>query len=231
MKNIKSSYFYLLLLVVFSFTSCSKDDSSNSTSINGTSNGDYWPMAINNEWMYEDNYSEQTSVKLTGKDNFGGTNYYRTLEENEYNLQVWLAKKGGTYFEKTSDLNLSQSGLTMVLKGYEIPLFKDYLNVNETWSGSTTTKLTYSYNGESGSEDIKILYNGIILDKSMTVTVNGINYTDVIKSKIELEVISSGNSDFDEIEYWFAKDIGPIYQKTTSSGETNEMHLIDYILN
>ena len=61
----------VLFLSAFSFSSCSSDDAAES---NGTTTGDYFPMAVNNKWEYT-NDVDATEINLIGTTSFGGNNF------------------------------------------------------------------------------------------------------------------------------------------------------------
>ena len=111
------------LFVSLFLTSCSGDDSGQS---DGTSTGDYFPMKVNNIWNFNaDGNIEQ--LKVVGTDEFGGTTYYELQDEGDdfgLNIQNWITKKGATYYQKIADVNTVQNGVTVNIKGYQMPMFK-----------------------------------------------------------------------------------------------------------
>lgn len=228
----KKINFLALLTLLFSsmlITSCSSDDSASdvSTEIAGDS---YWPLAINNQWVYSEN-GEPSTVKITGTDKFDGTTYYRISEKNEYNLQVWVAKRENTYFLKTGALDITESGINIKMNSYELPVFKDNLAINGQWNGTTTVTVTYKSGTESASTDMTIKYLGVILDKDATVTINNKVYTNVINMSLRQEVAVAGQTTITESLYWYAKGIGPIKSINTIDGNTVESILVSYIVN
>lgn len=228
----KKINFLALLTLLFSsmlFTSCSSDDSASdvSTEIAGDS---YWPLAINNQWVYSEN-GEPSTVKITGTDKFDGATYYRISQKNEYNLQVWVAKRDNTYFLKTGALDITEGDINIKMNSYELPMFKDNLAINGQWSGTATVKVTYKMGTESASADMAIKYLGVILDKDATVTINNEVYTNVIKMSLRQEVVVAGQSTVTESLYWYAKGVGPIKSINTIDGSTVESILLSYVVN
>lgn len=95
-KTTKFISFILLFTSVF-LTSCSSDDGES----NGTSTGNYWPMAVNNSWLFDNNgTSEET--KILGTNSFGGKTYYRLNDIYTYGVYVknWVIKKEQLIFKK-----------------------------------------------------------------------------------------------------------------------------------
>ncbi|TDE46740.1 hypothetical protein E0I26_01265 [Flavobacterium rhamnosiphilum] len=230
MKKITLLALFTLLFSSLLITSCSSDDSVSDDS-NGVSSGDYWPLAINNQWIYNENGSVASPVKITGTDNFGGTAYYRLSTDNAYNLQVWAAKKGATYFLRTGELNLTENGITVKMSAYELPVLKDNLAVNEQWSGNVISKVSVTNGSASSSFDTTIKYLGIILEKDASITVNGTVYTSVIKMSFRQEVNFQGQTTITESVYWYAKGVGPVKSINTINGSTVESTLVSYIIN
>jgi hypothetical protein len=210
--------------------SCSSDDSS-SDDATGVSSADYWPLALNNQWVYNENGSVAPTVKVTGTDNFGGTTYYRVSTENAYNLQTWAVNKGGSYFLKTGELNLTESGITVKMSSYELPVLKDNLAVNEQWSGSVTSKVSFTDGTNSSSFDTTIKYLGVILEKEASITVNGKVYTSVIKMSFKQEVNFQGQTTISESVFWYAKGVGPVKSINDINGNSVESTLVSYIIN
>lgn len=228
----KKNNYLAVLTLLFSFmliTSCSNDDSSSDVT-NEVSSDSYWPLAIDNQWVYNEN-GEPSTVKITGTDKFDGTTYYSISEKNEYNLQVWVAKKDHTYFLKTGALDITESGTNIKMNSYELPIFKDNLAINGQWNGTVTVKVNYKIGSQSVSSDMAIKYLGVILDKEATVTINNKVYTNVIKMSLRQEVVIQGQSTITESLYWYAKGIGPVKSINTVNGSTVESILVSYIIN
>lgn len=234
MKKIKFTALFVVVFASLSITSCSNDDSEPSY---GTSTGDYWPMAVGNQWTFEqEGVLVADPMKITGTDVFGGETYFRlTIPFTSgtglgYDSQNWIIKKGAAYFQKTGDANFTQDGIAFNLKGYEVVALKDNLEVGGTWNGTASPKLTYTYNSQTGTLPIKISYKGTILGKGDTEIINGVTYDDVIKASIALEITINGQKTTGVSETWFANGVGPIKDSETIEGETTERILVDHIL-
>ena len=210
-------------------TSCNSDDS-NSVSY-GESTGNYWPMAVNNTWVFGSDIGN-SELKIIGSTVINGTTYYELSDQadNVFGIQNWVAKKGATYLQKTADSSVNQEGITMNMQGYEIPIFKDDLEANTSWNGNLSSKITYSFNGQTTSTTAKIKYTGTILEKNSTVVLNGITYPNVIKTKTIVEMKILEQTVIIDLQYWFAKDVGPIWENTSYNGTTQERALINHIL-
>lgn len=201
----------------------------------GTSSGDYWPRAINNEWVFEQTGTSDLTYKMVGTDIFNTQTYYRfdPISVNGSSTSAtgavaWLNKNGGNYNLKYDDIVIDVGGFTGTITGFEVLLLKDDLAINQTWTGSYTQTTTYT-----GIPAITQTtnYTGTILAKDVTETVDGETYTNVLKSKLVQTTNIAGNSTVTSTEYWFSKDVGPIKIVTTSQGSTaSESILIDYTL-
>lgn len=229
----KTNRIFTLLLIFTTalFTSCSSDDSGES---NGTTTGDYFPMKLNNAWNFNANGNTE-QLRMIGTNEFGGTTYYELQDEGDdsgLDTQYWVTKKGATYYQKIADVSSVQSGVTINIKGYQIPMLKDDLAVNETWSGTLRPKVTFSYNGNSGSLPTTVTYTGKITARDATEVINGVTYTNIIKMTMNAETNVDGQINEVFTEYWFAKDIGPIKEyETLDGGVTSERFLVNYMLN
>ncbi len=227
MKKTTQFISVILLFTSLFLTSCSSDDGES----NGTSTGNYWPMAVNNSWLFDNNgTSEET--KILGTNSFGGKTYYRLndIYTNGVYVKNWVTKKGATYFQKIDDVTVIEQGVSINFKTYELPIFRDDLNVGEQWSGTVKTKITYTYNGETITPSSKIEYTGTVLEKNATVTLNGNTYDDVIKVRVITKVTIDTQVTTTSSEFWFANEVGPIREYTNDSGTIAEQTLISYTL-
>jgi hypothetical protein len=212
----------------------------------GTSSGDYWPMAINNEWQYESSEPQNDQpMKIVSSETINGKQYYkmnRAFQESgnqqmSGTATIHLRKESGSYFQRTSLAIPNQNGMSITASPFEILILKDNLEVNGTWTGNAQQNFTYSMPGMPAmTTDID--YKGTIMQNGITFTVNGENYTNVIKIKYEQDIaILMGSTEVappvhTETYIWFAKDIGPIRSETvaTSGLPAYYMDLVSYTL-
>ena len=234
MRHIKFLAFAIMLFSSFFITSCSSSDDSPEVD-NGVSTGDYWPLALNNEWNYTDGVN-LTEQKVIGTDTFGGDLYYKFEAEElalfGIDVNYWVAKKGGTYYQKVGEIVISEDGFTMKIKSYELAVFKDYLDVNETWKNSNSINVTVIVDGEKPVDfKMNIKSTGKILERDGTITVNDQVYNDVIKMSLTQVFSLEGETGTAESIYWYAKDVGPVKFSNTIDGDTTISELISYSLN
>ncbi len=222
---------FLLLAVVVS--SCSSDD--NNSGGGGTSAGDYFPLAVNNTWTYENVESgDAVESRFVATEQQGGISYYK-LNSNEFLAQasVWIAKDGGNYNQRVDDLVIEQFGFTTTTEGYEITIFKDNAPVGQTWTDSASFNIILAAQGQSQTTTATVAVTGENLFKG-SATVNGVTYPDVIKARYTLEttVLGEPGSNAVVTEMWFAKDVGPIKSTTTGgNGFGQTLELQTYSLN
>lgn len=238
----------VLILSIFFFASCSNEPvdpnlvaqlTTSTNSGGGTTpggggstsvTGDYWPSALNNEWVLTSGGTQNT-MKMISVDNIGGFTYYTFNSQSGLgssssvsNVVTRLRKDSGDYYLKVDDMNITGGGVSGTMTGYEMILLKDYLNVNSTWNGSFTQTVTYT-----GIPAISMnnTYLGTIIEKNVSLTVNGVNYNSVIKVKIHQEVSAMGSVSGADTYYWFAKNIGiiksEVYQIGSSVPTTSEL--------
>lgn len=229
MKTSNFKILILLFLSAFSLSSCSSDASGDS---NGTTTGDYFPMAVNNKWEYT-NASTNTEVNIIGTANFGGNIYYELTDTDSQTLnQNWMTKTGASYYQKTGVSTEVQGSNTIVVQSYEIKLLRDDIAVGESWHGSAHPKVTYSGSSGAGSFNASVNYTGTITAKGVSETLGSVTYNDIIKIELVAVVNSNGQINTLNGEYWFAKDVGIIYDSATSTVDniTKTRYLTSYTL-
>ena len=210
----------------------------------GPSSGDYWPMAVNNEWVFEIDGDVQEPMEISGTENIEGNTYYTI----NYNFEeagtggltgtthTNLRKNGGDYLMRVSVDMPDEMGFTVTVTPFEYIIFKDNLEVGGTWSQTVTQVTTME------SEDfpmpipptvLTIEFDGTILEKDVTATVNGVTYEDVIKVKVMQTATLELNpvSIVVDSEIWFAKGVGPIKSVAVANGTTTVQELDSYQVN
>lgn len=240
MKKITFAIFALLIATT-TMTSCENESIDSDIDLTnpenpggGNPSGDYWPTAINNQWVFSQNGVAQAPMKLIGTEVFSGKTFYKFAPisgsggQTSATASTYLNKTNGVYTFKTGDLNISSQGITGMQSGFEYVMFKDNLAVGESWTGTYNQTTTFS--GLPAMTQTTT-YKGTILEKDATVTVDGETYTNVIKMNMKQETIITGMSlSIVNTEYWFAKDVGPIKTKSYTGTTTYENILIDYTL-
>lgn len=246
MNKLKNISTFLLLLTTVFFTSCEIEpyEGPMPTSQNNPfpndggdgqqSAGDYWPAAINNQWVYSVNGVNQAPLKMVSYDNVGGTNYFTFNSQSGGGAtQVTrLRKLNGDYYIKSEDVVIApQGGMPgSTSNGTERILLKDYLNVGGSWTHNYVQTTTYT---DPSFPVISMNFNIVstILEKNSTLTVNGQNFTNVIKVSVVQTVTNNGQTSVATSYYWYAKNVGPIKILTDYNGTTSTQDIASYILN
>lgn len=219
----------LAFITSLTFYSCSDDDTTEST---GTTSGNYWPMAMSNTWEYNGN-GQDSQMKITGTKQFSGKTYFELTDDidTDNDIKSYIMKDGAVYFMRTDQSIIESNGGLITIEGYEIPFFKDNLEPNDTWSGNVSTKVNYKLNGQNTNLTATIKYKGLILATDATEAFNDVTYTDVIKMRLQIEVVIQGQSSEVLVEYSFAKDVGPIKTHEVGNGMTIDRKLTTYSVN
>ena len=236
MKSIKSIVALFVLSLAFTTVSCDNEPVDPALEIGGggSSSGDYWPTAINNEWLMERDGVALDPLKIVGTGNFGGQTYYKFAPQSGSGTSTsgtvtnWLNKSNGVYKLKTDDINVNAGGFSGTQTGYEFIILKDNIAVGQSWSGTYTSTTTYT-----GIPSITLTtnYTGTILAKNVTATVDGETYNDVIKvSLVQNASMAGAPATVVNTEYWFAKNVGVIKSISNDAGNSYESILIDYTL-
>ncbi|WP_298148465.1 hypothetical protein [Flavobacterium sp.] len=232
MKKLKLTTKALFMLLAVVVSSCSSDDGNSG---GGTSAGDYYPLAVNNSWTFENlDTGETVESRFVATEQQGGKSYFQ-LNSSEFLAQasVWISKDGGNYNQRVDDLVIEQFGFTTTTEGYEITIFKDNAPVGQTWTDSATFNIILAAQGQSQTSTATVAVTGENLFKG-SATVNGVTYPDVIKARYTLEstVLGQPGSNAVVTEMWFAKDVGPIKSTTTGgNGVSQTLELQTYTLN
>lgn len=253
---------YKLLIILFSvflFASCTDealdpvlanqiaqqqaDDNNNGGGGNGggsTLSGDYWPTALNNEWIMKLNGVEQPPMKIISIDNINSFTYYTFSQASGQGGSASasgtqrLRKNSGDYYMKLEDMNINAGGFTGVQTGFEMLLFKDYLNAGETWTGNYVQTTTYN-NPIIPVISMNTNYTCTIVETGSTLAVNNVSYSNVIKMRLHQSTQMTGLPTTEaDTDYWFAKNVGPIKTITYSPGTTipqSTSELFAYTLN
>jgi len=204
----------------------------------GTSQGDYFPMALNNEWdfIYTGDFDEDPApMKIIGTEVIGGVTYYKInhyfqesgTDDFTGEADIHLRKNGGIYYERVSVDIPAANGLPgITIDPYEVIVLKDNLAVGQSWTQTVTQTTTYDMPGFP-PVTMTMNYKGTIMQKDLTVTVEGETFTDVIKEKMVQTIMGA-----EYVTYiWFAKNVGPIKSETAGDELSYQMALTSYIIN
>jgi hypothetical protein len=214
------------------------DGDGNTDGSTGTTEGDYWPMAINNVWDYVytgDLEEDPEPMKIIATEVINGKTYYKM---NHYfqdsgtadltgTAEVYIRKEGGTYYQRVSVVVPSEEGVPAItISPYELTVLKDNLEVGQGWTESVMQTTTYDIAGFPPIT-MTIDITGTILEKGITVTVGGETYTDVIKEKVVQAVMGTTTTSY----IYFAKNVGPIKSEASADGINYLMTLTSYTIN
>lgn len=206
----------------------------------GSSTGDYYPAALNNQWLYKTNgVLDANPNKMVQVVSNNGQTYYKFNAINATgtqgsvaNAQYSLRKNSGDYFYKYEPMTIGAGTPTEATStGYEVLILKDYLNVNQTWTGNYSYTVTYT-NPMIPAQTQDVSYTGKILERDINYSVEGQNYTNVIHIKID-QVFSIMGTPMQTTssEIWYAKNVGIIKSILSGNGLANTQTLSSYTLN
>jgi hypothetical protein len=227
MRKIKSIALLALLMSSSLFISCSNDSDNENTA--EASTGDYWPTAVNNQWVLDQDGTEST-MKIISSEKINDDTYFKFNQLTgaasgiEGAASASIKKVKGDYYIKIDEVTYNAEGFTGKITGYEYVFFKDYLEVNKTWTGNYSQETSFNI-PNFPTVKMTVNYTGTILEKGATATIKTVTYKDVIKFKFHQEVKTEGQSSSAETEYWIAKDVGIIKMV---SGST-VLELVSYI--
>ncbi len=219
--RIVKNLFLLLLLLPFTFISCSSDDDSSGSFTPNPSNS-YWPMNLNNFWTFDTNEGEQT-LTVNARVTYGGNTYFSFLNSSPYLAQDALVVRENNgvftmYYAPNSQQGVNISGGAIKYIDLTRPTntnWEDQLVLNV--SGVTTGTLFFNHQGK-------------VLDGGTTEVINGVTFQNVIKHQMVQSITNSITGETEEITYihWLAKGIGPIKQEIIGEDFNDIYELIDY---
>lgn len=236
---------FIKFITVFFFasvllTSCEiepVDSSILSENGGGTTTGDYWPTAINNQWVFKMDGVLQSPMKMVSINTISANTYYTFNEIAGTGLGLTvsgiqrLRKSNGDYYIKMENLSSPALGPIpgFTMTGYETIMLKDYIPVGGTWTDKYSQTTTYTDpNFPVISLDFDIL--ATVMEKNSSITIAGHNYTDVIKIKYIQKITMVGQTTVATSYYWYSKNVGPIKMTTETGGQTTVQELDSYIV-
>ena len=236
---------FIKFITVFFFasvllTSCEiepVDSSSLPENGGGTSTGDYWPTAINNQWVFKMDGVLQSPMKMISINTISSNTYYTFNEIAATGIGSTISgvqrlrKLNGDYYIKMESLSSPAQGPIpgFTMTGYETIILKDYIPVGGTWTDKYSQTTTYTDpNFPVITLDFDIV--ATVMEKNSSITVAGRNYTDVIKIKYIQKVTMVGQTTVATSYYWYSKNVGPIKMTTEIGGQTTVQELDSYIV-
>lgn len=94
-----------------------------------------------------------------------------------------MRKDKGDYYIKMDMVSFEQGNTTGEIPAYESLLLKDYLDVNESWTGYYSYKITYNLSNVP-PVNTTVDYTGTILEKGTSLAVRGVKYNNVIEFRV-----------------------------------------------
>jgi hypothetical protein len=179
---------------------------------------DYWPRAIGNSWTYNSLNGEIETYTILNTETIDGNEYYAFDEL--FDTPSWLRKSGTSYYVR-SIVSGEVGGIEFTSTPIELKMIKDDAVVGETWQSEVSYTITYS--GAIPDVDVVATYDFEMIERNISRTVEGVDYTDVI----HIETVVSAVGSVVTVQYYYAKDVGMIEYITDAGTAT----LTDYILN
>lgn len=203
----------------------------------GTTTGDYWPTAIDNQWVFKIDGVLQNPMKMISINAISANTYYTFNQQSGNGLGFTvsgiqrLRKSNGDYYIKMENLSSPAQGIIpgFTMTGYETIILKDYIPVGGTWTDKYSQTTTYSDpNFPVVALDFDIV--ATVMEKNSSITIAGHKYTDVIKIKYIQNVTMIGQTSTVTSYYWYSKNVGPIKMTSDSGGQTTVQELDSYIV-
>lgn len=234
----------MFLMLAIAFTSCDSepvdtellntpDNENNPGQVDGGSDtsGSYWPMAINNEWIFNDGDGVNTNMKIIGTETINNKLYYKYENFLSNSVQGNIAGEGTVhtrlenhqYFVRAGVSVTGQPGLpTITVSPIEYSILKDNVPVGESWTQNIVQTTTFDI------PDMPVIENNLtvtctIAAKYDTVELDGVTYTDVIK--VSVSHVMDGLEEAEGF-YWFAKNKGMVKAELSAPGSGGTVNYI-----
>ena len=199
----------------------------------GTSTGDYWPMAVENQWTFTLEGETQQPMKIIATEQIAGKTYYKyqnflgmtSVEGSGFEGTVWTRKNGGVYFvRQEAFIPASDGNPSITVEPMQIIVLKDFLNVGETWSQSVE-QTTIIQGLPAIVTEVNL--TGKILERDSSITIGDQTFESVIK----VELIQNTQGTTTTNYYWFAKDIGIVKYQNLYPGFDTTYEISSYTVN
>ena len=192
----------ILVLVCFG---CKKTKNSQQPST-----GNFQPVGTGSQWNYSVSGTSNYTYRLTAadRDSIIDGRSYRVLDNtngfNEYHF-----KNGGDYFRFTRQPELN-------FQPVDLLYLKDYLQKGQEWQEIKNIRVDVS---GFGNLPIRARLTVTVMERDMTMEVNGITYRNVIHVKVrpEFAALVVPVENVSDIHYYYAEGVGLIYNRSKIS--------------
>lgn len=183
----------------------------------------YYPIGKGSVWKYvlefPENLPDTSAHVLTGDSSFIKGKVYRTA--------LSISKLYGTtydYVHNSNHIIISRTTLTVLGSTVNMQILNDTLQVGGTWSIPTT---------DNGTIDgVPTRLNGIIIERDISKTVNGVAFPNVIHTRVDLQYDRGAGFTTETVyDFFIAKDVGLILTEAVTDGQLSTSRLIDYTIN
>ena len=182
-----------------------------------TTTGDYFPLTLNSNWSLNlegGASSDSIHSMVVGYSPTFGSNKYSTIAlyqppSSQALDSFYYRKPGGDYYEY---VNFSK------IIPFDQPVSGEFIFLKDNVaSGSTWNSPNIS--GTIGGVPVSGYITMTVLAKAVPVSIGPFNFPDVIEMKYEYYIV--GNPTVLETDQrWFARNVGEIYNSTSSGGST-----------
>lgn len=203
--------------------------------------GEYWPLAVGNNWNFQNSQSTNFSATLddspfniTGTTTNNGNTYYQmpsfiSMDMGEIGFPpgsgATMEDNGGIRFSNGNysqmlDLlmTVEMQGMTTTMHNTSNPLvfFQEDLEAGATWTETLNLTMNTEIMGQTQTSTQAFSYLISIIEKDVSATVNGQTFDNVVKVSVELQ------EDAFMTIFWLAKDVGPVYIEYIELNNVND---------
>lgn len=197
-------------------------------------NPDHFPLTTNSYWIYADDplTPQDATVVTNTKTTTIGTDTYNSFEfgngDGEPAFDIAYYRKDGTdYYAYHSVDYYTNAPFDTDIEG-AILFLKENLQTNQSWNSA-------EFSGTTANIPVKVQFVFTCTDANASFVINGTTYNNIYKVVAKPQVSVSGGPytpTGEEVESYYAKGIGLIYQKSSAGGSVDfESFLINYKVN
>jgi len=228
----------LSLVAIFFLFSCSNDDSSE----NSSNSTNYFPLAVGNNWNYDNTFSTSGQADFSGSEVLSVSNSTQISGNNAFEFESDNPQNSGITTNILTQGVLFKENSRLVYTGefgVNLPEFSSLsfslidVTVYDTQVSSGTEMNQESETFQEQLENnipitINVTVTSIMGETLQSLTVNNVTYEDVISSDLKIEIeafVSIGpvtlpiveEQDVTLVKNFFAKDIGLIKSESTTT--------------
>ncbi len=170
--------------------------------------GNYFPLSQNSWWSYDFGGADTIKITADGNTILAGNSYRNFIIEdgsgsNDTSFYRFDANSNN-YYQYIDAADLAGLGINFVQPYVDILFLKENLTNNATWNSD--------HDGMAGTTAVTLRFKFTALETNGTASVNGNNFTNVYRIRMQLQLGNSGvfSDAGDPADFYYAPGVGQI---------------------